>query len=114
MQEGCNDYGAAVRDGAADDTELWKAKMSRNQDGIKSGVHHDRPNRDIQRPDCITESAECPRLYKHHKAKGNPDAGKEQILLSSFEGCSPKPLHPKEGFGKNNQGDVNGNRQNEH
>ena len=88
--------------------------MPRDEDCIQGGVYNDRPYRYIQWPDGVAKSTECSRLNEHHETKWNSNAREQQILLSSGKGCSPKPLHPKEGFGKNNQGDVNGNRQNEH
>ena len=88
--------------------------MPRDKDGIQGGVYNDRPYRYVERPDGVAKPPERSRLNEHHETEWNSNASEQQILLSSGKGCSPKTLHPKEGFGKNNQADVNGNRQNEH
>ena len=77
-------------------------------------MHYDRTNRHVEWPNGVAKSTECSRLHKHHEAKGNPDTGKEQVLLSGLEGSSFESLHPQKRFREDDQCNVYHDRENKH
>ena len=88
--------------------------MPRDKDGIQGGVYNDRPYRYVEWPDCVAKPPERSRLNEHHETEWNPNARKQQILLSSSKRCTLKSLHPQKRFREDDQCNVYHDRENKH